>query len=712
MKSDLQLNPVSISVARVRLIEVTGVINETLQSAAAFAPLARERTPIVFDLSGVRRITSIGVRHWIAGLAFLDGLDYFFTNCRPALVLQFNMIAGFAGNGHLLSMFLPYQCTSCSQQPEHFLDLVADYALVVAGQPPECRCTECGAPSELDEDVDFYFSYAREYPAPRLPPPVAALLDDARKTPSLPLKIRKEVGEEVAALWLSGSVQDNVRIKRVAEGLDGDVVVVAQGVRGVTAGGLTTLFHALTAENSNVILARVPAIMAEIIVGEPQLAHWAPRILSIWIALRCKACGHLEENELARSGWRTSNDQALARCGRCGVEAVTPVTSAAITDTLARLSELQGVAPPASVVGYLASRTGLAIEVESERQLRRPSLTMTSVSPSGSASLQLEGYEFLHQLGTGGMAEVMLARQVGPHGFSKLVAVKRILPELASDPVFIDMFLREARIAALITHPNVVQIFDLRQVGPDYYIVMEYVPGWNLDHVLHTATQGMTALPIELACRIVGDICAGLHAAHSAKLENGEPLVVVHRDVSPHNVLVSKVGSVKLTDFGIAKATNAAAVPTSEGLTGKFHYMAPERLDGNDSDTRSDIYSAGLILFECLTECHPFEGENETDTWFNARRAVVPPPSVMRRDVPPELDRLVARAVARDLDARFQTAQDFQLAIERFLTAYRRPATSSHLMRWMEAAFAAAQAKTEGDAPPIDKTLPGSLNRT
>ena len=709
MTSDVRLSSTPVGVARVRLIEVSGVINETLQGSA-FAPFARENTPIVIDLSGVRRITSFGVRQWIEGLAHLDGVDYFFIHCRPALVLQFNMIAGFAGTGHLLSMFLPYECPTCSHQPEHLLDLVDDYALVTAAQPPECRCTECGAPAQFDEAPDFYLSYAREHPVPRLPPAVAALLDDARKTSSLPLKIRKEVSGQVTALWLTGSVQDNVRIKRVAEGLDGEVVVVAQGVRGVTASGLLALFRALTAEGPAVYLARVPMTMAGTIASEPQLVHWAANIISVWIALRCEACGHLEEKEVDRLQWRMLSGRAPTRCDRCADAAVAPVMSAAALEALSRLAELKGAAPPASIVSYLASRAELAIEGEADRRMRRPSGSISVPFPSPSTSdVQLEGYEILSRLGVGGMAEVMLARQVGLHGFTKLVALKRILPQFSSDPLFIDMFLREARIAALITHANVVQIFDLRQAGADYYIVMEYVSGWNLDRVLKTATRSMTPLPIELACRVVADMCAGLHAAHSAKLENGEPLVVVHRDVSPHNVLVSKLGAVKLTDFGIAKATNVSSVTTTDGLKGKFHYMAPERLNGKDSDLRSDIFSAGLVLFQCLTESHPFEGNSESDTWSNAMRSIVPPPSALRPDVPPALDELVARAVARDPDARFQTAQDFQLAIERFLAAYGRPATSSHLAHWLEAAFVAALVKTEVDAPQLAPTLPGFL---
>ncbi len=696
-----KLKSLKVSVPRVRLVEVIGAIDETFEGASGFQSLATERTPIVIDVGGVRRITSVGVRNWIAGLEHLGEIDYFFVHCRPALVWQFNMILSFGGHGRMLSMFLPYACPSCGQESEQLIDLRSEYTLVKTAQPPEHTCTSCGAVTEFDEDPGSYFAHASAHPPEGLPAPVAALLDDAAKTTSAPLKIRKEVTPDVTAVWLSGSIQDSVRFKRIAEGLDGAVVVVAQSVRGVTAGGLTKLFGALTAESSQVYVARASLELAAMLSSHPAGAQVS--IVSLWLGLGCDGCAEIYSQELDRDRWLASRKGVNPDCARCG-RPLSPI----LKDAGDRLSKINlGVSPP-MVAAYLATHAEAPFQTDSARPPRPRSQAMRAALPE----LQLDGYEIIGRLGIGGMAEVMLARQVGPEGFNKLVALKRILPALASDPLFVEMFLREARIAALITHANVVQIYDLRKSADDFFIVMEYVPGWNLERVLTTASLAMTPLPIELACRIVADVCAGLYAAHTATLEDGQPLVVVHRDVSPHNVLVSKAGSIKLTDFGIAKATNIAAITKTDGLKGKFLYMAPERLEGNDSDTRSDLFAAGLILFLALTQVHPFQGASEYIIWEKALQSRVPAPSTLRPDIPPALDELVLRAVARQPDDRYQSAQELHLALERFLAAYGRPATTTHLARWLSEVVVVGEAQTEVGPVEILATTPGFLKQS
>jgi eukaryotic-like serine/threonine-protein kinase len=696
------IKPKAVTVPGVRLVEIVGVIDEGFDPAKTVAPLADERTPIVFDLGGVRRITSFGVRHWVAAMRCLVGLEYFFINCRPALVWQFNMIRRFGGNGGLISLFLPYSCSaSCGEESEHLLDLRFDHELAVGERPPEHRCLRCGALAEFDEEPSAYFSYVRQLPPLKLPASVAALLDESSKTATTPLVISKEVTPELTAIWLTGAIENATRVKRIAAGLDGTVLVVAQGVRDVSTVGLKKLFDALTAESSHVYIARAPVTLARVIAKEPRASQ--PPIVSLWLGLQCDSCGHTEWRELDRARWPALRDGHGAACPRCRG------TLAMFRDEAHdELSELRLTMMPDTVRDYLQARgTGpdLALTPLPQKPMPPRRLARDSV-----AELPLEGYEVLSRLGVGGMAEVLLARQQGPQGFNKLVALKRILPTLVGDPVFVDMFLREARIAAAISHANVVQIYDLRETQQDYFIVMEYVPGWNLDILLKTAIRALVQVPVELACRIVADICAGLHAAHSATQEDGKPLVVVHRDVSPHNVLVSRAGAVKLTDFGIAKATNVTAITKTDGLKGKFMYMAPERFDGVDSDVRSDVFSAGLILAYTLTQAHPFQGPTEYSTWENAVRAVVPPASALRDNIPPQLDAILARAVAREPDQRYQTAQELQVALERFITAAGKPATQADVGRWVDDLFLAHEATTEVD--PTDITTRGHLKPT
>ena len=700
MGGEVRLEVREVGGAGVRLVEISGILNETFDGPASMEALARAPGPVVFDLAGVRRITSYGVRQWIEGLKRLDQLSYFFVRCRPSLVAQFNMIAGFGGHGQLVSLYLPYNCPRCGGDSEHLLDLRQHHAVALTGEVPERACQACDQPSEFDDEPTSYLSFAAEVPPPQVPPSVAAVIDGGG-TAAIPLKVKKEITDHLTAVWLSGTVHENARFKRLVEGLEGTVVVIAQHVTGVTDIGLGRLLELLSQEEAELYLARATVDTAAAIAAQP--ARRTARVVSLWLMLRCETCGDTREAEIDAAG-RAELARGLAPpCPRCAARRRVPAAS---DDQLRAALAAPLVPAPPAVAGYLATRAELPMEADSAGRLRR-----APVSGGPPPDLTVDGYEVLKRIGMGGMAEVLLARQVGPQGFHKQVAMKRILPQLATDPAFVDMFLREARVAAQISHPNVVQIYDLRRAGGDYIIVMEYVPGWNLDELLKAADRTARPLPIELACRIASDMCAGLHGAHNATGLDGGRLAIVHRDVSPHNVLVSRAGAVKLTDFGIAKATNVAAVTKTDGLKGKFLYMAPERLHGTDSDERSDVFSAGMVLHVCLTGAHPFQRSSEYETWHTAMHAAVPPPSAARPETPPELDRVVARATARDLAARYQTAQELQLALEGFLTTFGRPATGAHLSRWIDELFTDPRAHAAVQQIELSPTAPGFTQR-
>jgi eukaryotic-like serine/threonine-protein kinase len=664
--------------SNVRLVELAGVVDETLD-LADFKRLAG--MPIVFDLGEVRRITSIGVRNWIDALRQLSGTEYYFVRCRPSVVWQFNMVLRFGGTGRIVSLFLPYTCSAnCGHESEHLLDLRSEHSVVVAGQPRPQRCAKCGAVAEFDEDPASYFSHVAAAPPPRLPPAVAAVLDDAAPPPSTPLKITKEVTSDLTAVWLSGSIDETAKLKRIADGLDGEVLVVAQDVQSVSAEGLRRLVDALGAESSSVHLARAPLVLARVFAADRE-ARSLP-VVSIWLGLQCDTCSRIHWRDHDRTEWAMLRAGHRARCPDCEGSLVA-FSEDAIMDCGLDLAPM-----PSVVATYL--RHGRQ-EFPAPPRKRSNSI----------AQLHLEGYEILERLGVGGMAEVMLARQTGPQGFKRLVALKRILPVFVGDPMFVNMFLREARLAANISHANVVQIYDLRQAGSDFYIVMEYVPGWNLDVVLAAARRAEKPMPIQLACRIASDIAAGLHAAHMATSDSNQLLGVVHRDVSPQNVLVSKTGAVKLTDFGIAKVTDPGRDATPDPRRGKLPYMAPERFEGIDSDPRSDIYSTGLVLVVLLTQYHPYLGATERDTWENAVRANVAPPSTLRPDIPEELDAIAARALARDRTRRYQSAEDLHIALEQFLVRYGKPATASHLQSWLADLFASYEPSTSSSGDDV-----------
>lgn len=281
------------------------------------------------------------------------------------------------------------------------------------------------------------------------------------------------------------------------------------------------------------------------------------------------------------------------------------------------------------------------------------------------APLRLGNYEPLLELASGGMATVYAARQLGAAGFERLVVVKRVHRHLLGNREFFDMFRDEARIAALIHHPNVVAVSDVVETDAELLLVMEYVEGSSLSTLRSAARESNVTFPVRVSTRIAYDALAGLHAAHEATDMRGSRLDIVHRDVSPQNVLVGVDGSSRVIDFGIAKARHRLTETKSGSLKGKYSYMAPEQTRGQPVDRRTDIFAWGIVLHELLTGERLFRGENEFDTMRRIWEAPIPNPSTVNPDVPPLLDQVVQRALARNPDERFAIATDVLDALEK-----------------------------------------------
>ncbi|MCA3014907.1 MAG: protein kinase [Myxococcaceae bacterium] len=291
------------------------------------------------------------------------------------------------------------------------------------------------------------------------------------------------------------------------------------------------------------------------------------------------------------------------------------------------------------------------------------------------------------KLATGGMAEVWLARQTGIEGFNRHIVVKRILSHLAEDPEFVSMFLQEARIASRFNHPNIAQIYDLGEHEGTFFIAMEFVHGEDLGRIMRRAWATGQWVARPLAARIVADAAAGLHYAHSRLDAQGRPMRIVHRDVSPQNILVSFDGSVKLVDFGIAKAADQASNTKSGAIKGKFAYMAPEQAGGKALDARTDLFALGLVLYELVTGVRPLKRESEIGTLQAALECAIEKPSLVA-DVPPSLDDVIMRAVAKDPEDRYRDARQFQMALEQHLVQEGTVATSVQVSELMETLFA------------------------
>ena len=285
---------------------------------------------------------------------------------------------------------------------------------------------------------------------------------------------------------------------------------------------------------------------------------------------------------------------------------------------------------------------------------------------------RLGNYELLLRIGRGGMATVWVARERAQSSADdRLVAVKVMLTELADENEFIKMFLDEVRLIRSIRHPNVVDVYDVGEHDGMMWMAMEWVEGESLHTVIAEAGK-RRAIPPELAVRIIANAAAGVHAAHELRDVQGVLRGVVHRDISPHNILIGTNGSVKLVDFGVAKAVGRISEATRAGqLKGKFGYMSPEQALGKGVDRRSDIFSLGIVLFELTTSRRLFRGEHDIDTLRLVISGAIPRPSSIDPKYPLELERIVLKALERDISARYQTAAEFEQDLHAYLKAER-----------------------------------------
>ncbi len=276
-------------------------------------------------------------------------------------------------------------------------------------------------------------------------------------------------------------------------------------------------------------------------------------------------------------------------------------------------------------------------------------------------------YALYGEIAAGGMATVHLGRLLGPIGFSKTVAIKRLHPQFAKDPDFVAMFLDEARVAARIQHPNVVSTLDVVALDGELFLVMEYVEGESLAKLIRVSRAAHTRIPARVVGSIMSSTLYGLHAAHEAKSERGEPLGIIHRDVSPQNVLVGTDGVARVLDFGVAKARGRAHTTRDGQIKGKLAYMPPEQIMGEELDRRVDVYAAGVVVWEALVGQRLFDGDNEGAVLQKIIEARFSPPSALSPDIPRAADEVVLKALSKDPNQRFATAWEMAVALEETL---------------------------------------------
>lgn len=324
-------------------------------------------------------------------------------------------------------------------------------------------------------------------------------------------------------------------------------------------------------------------------------------------------------------------------------------------------------------------------------------------------------YRVIERLESGGMAEVFRGEAESLAGFKKQVAIKRVLPHLAQNEKFIRMFLDEARLCARLNHANIVQVFDIGHVENTYFIVMEFVDGVNLKAVIEYMKKRNQPMPIGAAVFITMQVCSGLHYAHELTDADGNPLHIVHRDVSPPNVLISKRGEIKLTDFGLAKAAMQVEKTDPGVVKGKFSYLAPETAMGKEADAQADIFAVGIILWEMLAGRRLFLGDSDYQTVKLVQQANVPSLRKINPEVPEDLEAIVMRALAKDKSQRYRTAEQLAKDLAQFMSAHQIAVTNFDIAKIVREVLEEkkAQARKEGkrDGSIIDKLIQEELLR-
>ena len=296
-------------------------------------------------------------------------------------------------------------------------------------------------------------------------------------------------------------------------------------------------------------------------------------------------------------------------------------------------------------------------------------------------------YSLLNRIAVGGMAEIFLARQEGLEGFEKTICIKRIRPHLSSQPNFVRMFLNEAKLAAQLNHPNIVQIYDLGRINDSYFIAMEYISGRDMSRIIPKAEKAGIPFPMIYALRIASNVCEGLYYAHTKTDAYGNPLHVVHRDVTPENILVGFNGTVKIVDFGIAKANTQIEQTRAGEIKGKLSYMSPEQAMGTQLDARSDIFALGGVVYEWITGYKLFTGENEMAILKSIIDGKIYPPSYFKEDVPEAVERILMKALEKDKEKRYQSAWEMQFDIDTYLASSEFTPSNIHLSNFLKQIF-------------------------
>jgi len=661
------------------LITVAGMVDERF---AGFGDLATAKS-IVIDITKMTRMTSFGVRQWLNAMATLPkAVPIYLLGCPTFFVDQLNMVLNFGGPAKVLTVVAPYTCTSCGVESGETIDVLREGAGLVKGVVAHRECQRCGGLLEFDETLESYFAFLATYAATSLAPAAAELLAQRGYRPAnlgdqssveKPPRIIKLVHGLVTYFRIIGSIGAMFRARPLLVGAEGEIVIDVADVDRVDAGGVKEWKRLI-----GTLVRQVPAVTI-VDVGQAFLATVADSltlapnlaVASVLVPHRCVECDRVSQESVPAT-WPLV--LAGGVCPMCGGQC----TSTWSTGAPRELARVRMTPPPASAK-VIEQRAEIVSRAMTDANVAQAGDNASA--PIGADDTILGKYKIVRPLSAGGMAEVFLARQIGIGGFEKPVALKRIQHKLLhSRHMAVDMFLDEAKIAGRLMHPNIVQVLDVGEMQGALYLAMEYVRGKDLRDVLKK--KGPIALAE--ACYVVREVAQALDYAYWSNDLMGKQLAVVHRDVSPQNIILGTDGSVKLLDFGVAMS--AVTQHTRNTIVGKWLYMSPEAMTNRPVDHRSDLFSLGVVLYLSCTGTLPFTGREPAELVKKIRARQFAPLGE-RAAVPVELANLVARMISPDPNERPQRGQQVAAELAEIARRYNIESTGPRIAELLSAVF-------------------------
>jgi eukaryotic-like serine/threonine-protein kinase len=684
-----------IAAGDVALVSVAGLVDEHF---GGFGHLGEGVKTVIINVSSMTRMTSFGVRQWLKGMDALPKSisDLYLLGCPTFFVDQLNMVLNFGGASQILTVVAPYTCPSCGVESGETIDVLAERASLAKGGVSEKECARCGGKLEFDETPESYFSFVNKYAASSIQPAAAQLLamqglytavDTAAEKPP---RIIKLVHGSVTYFRIIGTIGSMFRARPFLVGAEGEVVIDLAEVDRFDPLGQREWRRLL-----KTLATQVPAVtlvdINESILTMAGDSFSIARNIGVWSVLVpycCVECGRTsaESQSLEGAQWPLRfPDHVCSTCGGMTRNVLPP-------DVLVPIQKASTSTPPAS-----AKLIGQRDEVLSR------ALTDANVAQAGEGAVVslaaddtiLGKYKIVRRLSAGGMAEVFLAKQVGIGGFEKPVALKRIQRQLLETRhLAVDMFLNEAKIAGRLMHPNIVQVLDVGEVGGALYLAMEYVRGKDLRDVIKKLRATRTSMPLGVACYIIREVAQALHHAYWSTDMAGNRLAVVHRDVSPHNIILSYDGTVKLLDFGVAMSAVTEQAETM--IVGKWQYMSPEHTTNQAIDHRSDLFSLGVILYLLCTGNMPFSGGDLKEIVRKIRAGAYVPLHQCAPDIPERLAMLVGRLLSPNPEDRPQTGHEVVATLTEITRSYGIEGSASNIAYFLGEMFSVERSEPVG----------------